>query len=403
MSQSIAGNTQLVENSSIDFKTNLNNLSVVSCDTSAKNCIAIGISNSNLKRSVYKTEDGGITWTKPTYLPAITEVSTYDDELANISLKCDEQAIKCMAAHNIIIDKTPRVVVYKSNDGGISWSVPEILKSNISTKSRDEFGRSGNKLYYSHIKISCDPSVTNCTIVGGLSSTKVLLSMIYSTKDSGLNWMAASPLEKPSHSSPSSLIHGTSLLDVDCDETGKQCKAVGNTIARNSYLNDYYASLPIVYSSSNGGKKWGKPKIMPTKIKLHRGDALISASCNATGQNCTTMGYTYYGDNDKTTIFYFQTFDGGNKWGTKKLIKTPEDTEFPVSLTCDVNNKKCVVISYYSVRKNGVTTYKPVLYTSVNNKKWDRNIQNISRSSIINDIACNTEFSSCVAVGAYIK
>lgn len=399
-----ANNNQSLVNQNFELKTNLNNLSSITCDRAATNCVALGIireDNHNFFRVIYTTDDGGDTWSTPVKLNFIQESLSYNDELLSGSIACDENATKCIVTHFIMHGKIINPVIHKSYDGGKTWTNPKILPIKLDKISLSLLQSETNHINATYIKISCDMSATNCVLAGSIVSTRVLVPIILSTKNSGDSWIFADRLIRPKHASPISIINGITLLDVDCDETGKICKTVGNTIARNSVMNDYYASLPVVYSSHDGGKKWGNPQIMPTKIQINKSDTLIGVSCDISGEKCTVAGITFEDDKDKNTTFIFNTKDGGKNWGKKIKLQTLDAKEYPAALVCDKYNKRCIITGYSVIRKNGLNYYQGIYYVSNSKKIWQRHTvnNNFENTSIINDIACDDHLNKCIGVG----
>lgn len=385
----------------LDIITNLNSINSIACDRTLANCVAFGLladKNNQFSRVTYSSEDGGKTWGAAVKLQALENNSNYDDELMSGSIACDENATKCIATHFVILNKIANPVVYKTNDGGKTWSSPEILPVKIDKVTLAILKYSSNNINGTYIKISCDTSATNCAIAGGVVSTKVFVPIILSTKNSGNNWQTANELKKAKNSSPSNIIHGTNLLDIFCDETGKECKTVGNTIARNSDFNDYFASLPVIYSSHDGGIKWGGPQIMPTKIKANKSDTLIGISCNPSGQKCTVAGVTFDSGEDRNYIFVFKTTDGGDNWGKKIKLKTQDPKEYPYALTCDVKNNRCIIIGNSLTRKNSLNVIHGIYYISDVKNNWYRHTINEPSNSIL-DISCNDTFNKCIIAG----
>lgn len=398
-------NSSYANAASVNLQTSFDRYNAVACDSITQSCVALGFesdeNNQKVTRVSYASEDGGKSWQQSVKLPM--PQGDAEDEIDSAALSCDESAVKCIAAHFVIINKMPQIVVYKTLDGGKSWTEPKLLATKVNRNDRKILLSNSNNLEATFVSASCDPSATNCVISGGINTSKVFVPVIYSTQDSAENWSAAKKLIPPRHRSPSNIVHGTTLLDVACDQTGKKCLTVGNTIAQNNVFNDYYASLPVVYSSSNGGKSWNKPQKLPTKIKLHRGDTLAGAACDLSGEKCSVVGYTVHGDTGQNQTFVFKSRNGGEDWGKKVLIPTKEAAEFPTSFKCDYANKRCIITGYYSIRKSGIILHKPVYYVTDNIKKdkWTRHILPDTgfSSSILKKVACDNKLESCVAVG----
>lgn len=390
---------------SVNMQTSLDRFNAVACDSVARNCVALGFvrgeNDPKITRMSYVSEDGGKSWQQSVKLPAPQDNA--EDEIDSAALSCDESATKCIASHLVIINKMPQLLVYKTLDGGKSWLDPTLLETKVNSYDKKLILSSTNNLEATFVSTSCDPSATNCVISAGINTTKVFVPVIYSTHNSAESFSRAKRLTPPRHRSPRSIIHGTTLLDVACDQTGKKCLTVGNTIAQNSTFNDYYASLPVVYSSSDGGKSWAKPQTLPTRIKLHRADTLAGATCDLSGEKCSVVGFTMREDTGQNQIFVFKSRNGGEDWSKKVLIRTKEAREFPTSFKCDSANKKCIITGFYSIRKNGLILHKPVYYVTndIKKDKWSRYTTTNTdfSSSIIKKVACDNKLESCVAVG----
>ncbi len=102
-------------------------LASVSCDVTGQNCIAAGYSvTANFligsiytqKPVVYSTHDKGATWSEPSILPTI-----FTGESALTDISCDGSAMQCIAI-GVTYDRysaSYQLISYTTRDGGVSW------------------------------------------------------------------------------------------------------------------------------------------------------------------------------------------------------------------------------------------------------------------------------------------
>jgi hypothetical protein len=149
-----------------------NILTSVSCSSSGLNCSAVGYAiddNSGAYLAIsYTTNNAGITWTGPVFLPTN---GTTDNLLNNVI--CSDSGLLCTAVGAANVNTTLDNLSYTSTDGGNTWSNPVL--------PQEPNGSTG--LLYG---VFCDGTGIFCTAVG--YNTNDIIS--YFSTNSGTNWSA---------------------------------------------------------------------------------------------------------------------------------------------------------------------------------------------------------------------
>lgn len=220
-------------------------LNSVTCKN--KVCLAVGndIDNIDSKQNTtptkpvaFKSFDGGMTWSEAIFLPIIDPMNSTELSLVT----CD--ASICTVVANVIHREeianghitTTYPIVYSSQDGGATWSLPFILNVPEDYSSSD----------YPE-NITCNGK--NCMIIAHLSYQDgydtISEPIIYSSKDRGVSWNGPLKLNFTSNNFDSKHLD---LYDLTCE--GQNCVAVGNSDPA------MFLSYPIVITSSDGGVTW---------------------------------------------------------------------------------------------------------------------------------------------------
>jgi len=111
------------------LNTYFNRLHSVSCDKTGTICTAVGFGAEGTIHDllVYTTQDAGITWSNPILLTSPNEeqeLGTYQ-KWSNVS--CNDSGLMCMITSSAITQKKLKPVVYMTADGGATWSDPNVL------------------------------------------------------------------------------------------------------------------------------------------------------------------------------------------------------------------------------------------------------------------------------------
>lgn len=383
-SLSFAGSS-FFHNDNPKLKIYLNNFLAMSCDKTGNLCLALGAGEDSqiANLSVYKTQDAGLNWSSPiSLLPVATETKF---SAGSASISCDSTGQRCVVVNSAKIGRYPAPVVYSTQDGGLNWSEPTVLK----------LPSTARKLY---MKVSCVDSGTSCMIAGamyGVNNRGALL--LYTTKDViGHQWAFVTTLREPAGTRN----HQVTLSNVSCDQSGLFCMAVGSAVIRGSFWGIDYSSKPLVYTTEDGGAHWGDPVVLPTKILMDQGSGLGDVACSVTGRQCTVLGSTYDVNTNLVQHYSFTTMNGGLDWEPETVISPFDLQSSLISLGCDDMGINCTTVG--GVYPNDASQqYRPLIYSTTDSAKtWTKNEQVLFPPySYLVDIFCSKVDDSCITVG----
>lgn len=383
------------------LKTYLDKFLTVSCDKTGNRCLAVGFGNDSQlsNRLVYKTEDAGKTWSEPFTLSAPQNENSSSEEVTSphpASISCDAYGQRCSIVSAALLDNIPTPIVYNTIDSGLTWSEPTVLPLPTFANLKLNFN------YPSAIttKISCDYSAYTCVIAGTLWGDNELTPLLYVTHNGGRQWTVINSLKLVS-STPKSIIHGSYLSDVNCDNSGYFCTVVGSAITKNSYWSNYYSSKPLVYSTQDGGVHWSKPQILPTEITDEKASTLTAVACNDLGNQCTAVGFTRNVQTNQYEQFSFTSTSAGKDWEKGNLITSNKVGADFNSIHCDDTGNNCTAVGWYNSASRTIPVFKPLIYsTNDGAKTWVKNSQlSFKPLSELKDIFCSATGESCIAVG----
>ena len=273
-------NASMLESAPSQLKIYLDKFLAISCDKSAVSCIAVGYGEDPIisARLVYTTQDAGATWSDPITLvqpkPALPSDKIITINPAEIS--CDAYRQRCVIVSAAMVNGIPNPIAYNSQDGGLSWSEPVVLSLPKNINKKQYFDYPGSIFN----RVSCDAGGLNCLIVGTLAGGNEYTPFMYITHNAGQQWKPITSFKQLS-TSPKSIIHGSGLTGVSCDDSGQSCFVVGQAITKNSFWKRRYSSKPIVYVSKDGGTHWKSPIVLPTEITDSTASGLIDIACSS--------------------------------------------------------------------------------------------------------------------------
>ena len=211
------------------------------------------------------------------------------------------------------------------------------------------------------------PSFAQNVAVGAYLNTGLnTVPLSYSSSNGGASWGPAA-LRPPVPVDAAGTGNGTQLFSVSCDSTGMKCNAVG------AYLNSRFNTVPLSYSSVNGGSSWSLSRVSPPvpidAAGTGFGTQLFGISCDSSGVKCAAVG-AYLNTRGYTVPLSYTTTNAGVNWSLSLVLPSvPVDavgtgigTQL-FSISCDSTGAKCSAIgSYLTIYFNTV----PLSYTSIN-------------------------------------
>lgn len=299
-------------------------------------------------------------------------------------------------------------------DGGIEWK----LSASLPLPS-DVLQLSGKQYTFLN-GVACYKMGRSCTAIGAYITNAEgpdapgYAPLSYFSTDSGAHWKLSATLPLPKDvSMPADSIR-TALFGVACTGSGQShCSTVGY------YSNNTGATVPLSYTSSNGGKKWELSETLPlpTDVILpanKQNNILYGISCDPNGELCTAIG-SYTNNNKSTVPLSYTSTNRGRSW-------TLNQTPFP--LPADVPNTNqlselraiscnnmgfCTAVGYYYNNRTGVS---PLSYVSSDSgATWQLSLplplppdvisQVYRQKTYLNSVFCSQTDSSCSAVGYY--
>lgn len=299
-------------------------------------------------------------------------------------------------------------------DGSIEWK----LSSSLPLPS-DVLQSSGKQ--YSFLNgVACYKMGRFCTAIGAYITNAEgpdapgYAPLSYFSTDSGAHWKLSTALPLPADVSVPADSIRTALFGVACTASKQsRCSTVGY------YRNNTGASVPLSYTSGNGGKRWELSETLPLPTDVitpsnKQNNILYSISCESNGESCTAIG-SYVNNNKSTVPLSYTSTNRGHSWTLSQI---------PLSLPADVPNNNqlselraifcnntafCTAVGYYYNNRTGIS---PLSYVSSDGgATWQLSsilplpsdvISQIYRQkTYLNGVFCDQTGLNCSAVGYY--
>lgn len=405
------------ESDAMQITTHFNNLTGISCDSTAQYCVAVGtsIQEARLNHIVYTTHDGGITWDHHTSLihPDQEDTKIDIDPLSSehlfSTIRCDSTGNQCLIAGITSIAGEPTLLTYTSRDGGQNWSKPTLIHVN-----EQDPGRTLVEGYPS-LRLKCNTSGSSCILASNTISRLQHMPVFFITHNLGETWSEPSFLTVPSN-----VPYGLDVLDFGCDQSGLICTAV--TSNQDSYDNKQTMQPPqmgLIYSTHDGGTTWSDAKpLMIARSKdqdpfIAIDDVLNLINCDQSGLNCVALGthYTVKREENEVTILdnpshAYLTKNGGLSWhDTYELLPEKGYTSAFAALDCDTSNRFCATVGI-EFDENNDDQFHPVIHTTTDNgQTWHKKHFTPPENtlSFLLDVFCSEDAAFCHTVGFYLK
>lgn len=313
-------------------------------------------------------------------------------------------------------------IAYTSNNNGANWA----LGNGGAVLTLPSNSQTGSNAITQLQSVACSSSGLQCTAVGFYQRTNQssapLLS--YNTNNAGANWSLGAPFPEPQLSAGSSFF----LSSVACDATGLRCSTVG------SYRSTSSNSVPLSYSSNNGGNSWSLSSPLPLPADIlttaSASSTLASNSCDNSALLCTAVGYYKKGTganhatSDANVPLSYTSINGGDSWSLSSTLPLPADvlttnsaSTLLSAVACDLSGQVCTAVGYYK-KGSGANhaTYNgraPLSYNSVNGgHSWtlsnslplpDDVLTTSAADTQLRAVSCDASGLLCTAVGLYTR
>jgi len=319
--------------------------------------------------SSYISIDNGQSWTVSATMPPAQ--SGANNSLA--SIVCDSTGIKCAGA-GVYDDGFGGALPLSdtSSDGGNTWQA-----SLTPPPAQAAFNFLNG--------IACDRNVMICTAVGSYNNGGPNIPLSYTSGDGGVSWQVSSIL-------PPAQGGGQNYLQsVACDSTGMKCASVG-------VYDNGGPSLPLSYTSVDGGNSWQVSSTLPP-VQGIGANVLNSITCDSTGMKCTAVGQ--YINGGPSIPLSYTSSDGGDTWQVSSTLPPVQGNGESklFSVACDSTRMICTAVGYY---KNNAL-YASLSYTSQDGGATWQVSTTLPPAQGSDDelsgVSCDSSGLICVAVG----
>ncbi|KTD72593.1 sialidase family protein [Legionella tucsonensis] len=337
----------------VGFSGNQVTLIGVACNGNL--CTAVGFALTEQETIVpfsYSSSNRGASWSVPNFFLRTGPLATSND-IRIVTVSC--VGSNCVSGgtweDSVTGNRFP--LSYWSSNNGVTWSQPTFL-STTALPPGNQGARLGS--------ISCVG--TNCSAVGFYNDVTGRQPVSYYSANNGVTWSEA--IRPSTFNFPAGYVGGAKLMSVSC--VGTNCSAVGES--PNPADQSGSSTLPISYTSANGGLTWSLVRFLSTNALPpgNRGAFLNSVSC--AGTRCSAVGYytreTADGTGQRLPVSYFSA-DNGVTWSEAVLPPTSgipagfQDAEL-TGVSC--KNNICSAVGYYN---NSMGNILPLTYQSLNN------------------------------------
>lgn len=408
------------ESDAMQITTHFNNLTGISCDSTAQYCVAVGsaIHQAKIDHIVYTTHDGGITWEQTsTLLHPEQEDSKMDiDPLSKgyvfTTIRCDSTGSHCLIAGSTSVAGQSTLFTYTSHDNGKHWSQPTLIRFSDQHDPERRFVDD-----YPFLRLKCNPSGSQCILAANTISHQHHTPVFLTTSDLGETWSELSVLDTPSSAS-----YGVDLLDLDCDQSGLICTAVTSTqtdAADDAEERILPPQMGLIYSTHDGGTTWSDAKSLMisrnnSNDPLCAPDDILSLiNCDQSGLTCTALGTHYTVKREKNSIEILEnpshaylTKNGGLSWqDTNEIISDKGHSLAFTALDCDTSNRFCAAVGI-EFNENNDDQFHPVIHTSTDSgQTWHKKSFSPPENaiSLMLDVFCSEDAAFCHTVGFYLQ
>lgn len=403
------------ESDAMQITTHLSNLTGIACDNTSQYCVAVGTEpHSNpIHHLVYTTSNGGIIWSAGTalaYPDLENQIKEPENSAQNLmTLRCDRTGQHCLIAGTTQIAGQRNVMTYTSHDGGITWTLPNLLAFPADTRVSEDVS----------LPLQCNDQASSCILAVNTIRNNQHVPTLFTTQNSGDNWSTVTALNLPLHAP-----YGIHISDIDCDQTGLFCTALTATADDDELTFDstrpYPALAPAayIYSTHDGGLTWSdaKPMIVPEQINQSSTESHVPSilNCDQSGLTCIALGTHYTTQTTENSVeigdnatHAYITQNGGLTWQvTPEIMTTASEHSIAfTALHCDLSNRFCSAVGA-EFDNNTDDNIVPIIYTSIDSgQTWQKKLftPTTNSNSMILDVFCAEDAALCHAVGISLE